>query len=94
MSFTGLPIDARPYKRWAALTPSDTTVYDPPCDALLIPAHGGGVTLVLVGSDDISASFVFGGGSTLWDAALFPFSVKKVMSTGTSGATPIGLWRD
>lgn len=89
MSFTSVPVDLRPYKRWAAITPSDSTVYDPPFDALYLPANNIG-SASLVGADDVSVNF-----GLAVPAGILPLSVKKVMNTGTSLSTGlIGLYRD
>lgn len=92
MSFSALPIESSPYKRWAALTPDDSTVYDPAPDAILVIGSTNRGTLAIVGSDDVSAVLSLGSGQM----EVLPFSPKKVLSTGTSGlaGNPIGLWLD
>jgi hypothetical protein len=89
MSFKSLPIDQRPYKRFANLTPSDTTVYDPPTDAIMLQRVDGTSFLAIVGSDDVQAQIQLGAEPL---SGIIPLSVKKVLST--SSITPIGLWRD
>lgn len=90
MPFNALPIEDLPYKRWAALTPSDVTVYDPPPDALWIPASSG--DLYLVGSDSTSVVFHFGSVSSGDPHGIYPLAPTKVAAAST--ITPIGLWRE
>lgn len=86
MSFTGLPIDQRSYKRFAFLTPSDTTVIDPPPDALFLSGASGSIGFV--GSDNVEVSM------TLITSApnIVPLSIKKLSSN--TNVSVLALWRD
>jgi len=70
--------------RQVAITPSDTTVYDPPLKALWV---GGGGNLSLIASDDTAAVTLVGvnGGQ------IIPVMAKQVMAATT--ATSIVGWR-
>jgi hypothetical protein len=68
-----------------AITPSDTTVYDPPLKALWV---GGAGDVAVVAADDTAAVTISGvnGGQ------IIPVSISKVMSTNTTATLMVG-WR-
>lgn len=74
--------------RWRyaqAITASDSTVYNPPLDALLI-GTAGTVTVRMSGDSETVAMKVIAG-------QLLPISVTQVMATGTvSAADFVGYW--
>lgn len=91
MSFKSLPVDQRPYKRFANLVQSDSVVFDPPTDAILLPIifGTGTIQVYLVGSDDALVSFQFGAAQS---GTIIPLSTKKFTTDNASSI--VGLWRD
>lgn len=90
MSFKALPVEQRPYKRYASISPSDTIVYDPPADAFILPSIIGATTQLgffLTGSDDVTIGVSF---DSRQSSAIIPLSIKK-FPTGNSGSLTI-LW--
>lgn len=78
------------YRRWAAVTPSDSSSnnFACPCNALLVTAVGASSTLTPVddsGTAGVQMIVVLG--------QLLPISCVRVNSTGTT-ATTVALWWD
>ena len=71
--------------RQVAITPSDTTVYDPPLKAIWV---GVGGNLAMIASDDTAAVTLVGvnGGQ------IIPVMAKQVMATNTTATSIVG-WR-
>lgn len=69
----------------ASVTKSDVTVYDPPLLALYVGGTGD-VAVRMFGSQN---SITFVGVPT---GALLPICVDKVLSTGTSASSIVGLY--
>jgi hypothetical protein len=67
--------------RYAAVTPSDTTIISP-CMGLYV---GGSGNVVVTGSDDVTATFVVNAGQTL------PGRFKKV-TTATTAQNIVALY--
>lgn len=76
------------YRRWAAVTPSDTVNFTSPCNALYVSSISGGATLTPV-DDSGTAGVTF----TVVAGQLLPISCLRVNSTGTT-ATVIALWNE
>jgi hypothetical protein len=91
MTCPAIPISQVPYRRYANLTPNDTTVFDPPTDAILLPVILGSntVQVYLVGSDDALVGLQFGAAQS---GAIIPLSTKKFTTDNTAAIT--GLWHD
>jgi len=67
-----------------AVTPSDSTTYDPPLRALFV---GGAGNLAVIAEDDAAAVTMTG----VPAGSLVPVMVKKVMSTSTTATNIVGL---
>lgn len=66
-----------------AVTPSDTTVYDPPLKGVYIGATGGNLTLRVGGANILFAGTVIG--SFIW------VQCDQVRATGTAATSIVGL---
>lgn len=74
---------AASYVNAKAITPNDTTVFDPPYNAVWI-GGAGNLVVVLVGGQTL----------TITAAAvntIYPFRIKQVLATGTTATGVIGL---
>jgi hypothetical protein len=74
-----------PFRAGVALTPSDSTVYTPPLDALFV---GGAGNLALTGVD--GASYTLNGALA---GTLYNISASKVLATGTTATNIVALRR-
>lgn len=75
-------VDA-PARRWAAVTPHDSTNLSELPKALYI---GTGGNLVAVGSDDATATF------TVTDGQILPIRCKRVNNTSTTATGIVALY--
>lgn len=66
-----------------AVTPSDTTVYDPPLKAIYVGATGGNLTLRVGNTDVLFAGTVVG--------SVIYCQCSRVMATGTAATSLVGL---
>ncbi len=73
-----------PSGRLKAITPSDTTVYDPPLYALYI----GGTGAVAVVAAETGATVTF---TAVPTGTILPIQVSKVMSTNTTATNIVGF---
>ena len=74
-----------PFRTGVAVTPSDSTVYAPPLDALYV---GGTGNLALTGVD--GASYTLNGALA---GTVYNIQVQKVLATGTTATNIVALKR-
>lgn len=66
----------QPYQKVTAVTPSDTTTYDPPLDAFVVGTDGNVVVVDGTGSE-VTIAAVAG--------AIYPIAVTKIMAATGAG---------
>lgn len=66
---------SNPARRWAAITPSDSTNLSPACRSIYVTGAGA---LVLVGDDGNPETF------EVEAKTVYPFAAKRVNATGTT----------
>ncbi len=73
-----------PARKLVAVTPSDTTTFDPPLRGIYV---GGAGNISLIAAEDSAAVTL----SNVTANTFLPISVTKVMSTSTTATLIVGL---